>query len=223
MSKKKTDKAPKSESLLVELLTEELPPKALSSVSQSFADGIFNGLERHQLKLRDLAGRRVFATPRRLATLIPEVLGEAPDRASEVLGPSVKAPPQAVVGFARKHGVEIAALERRDTPRGAVFVARTTLKGAVLDSVLADVINDATQQLPIPKVMRWGGAEAQFVRPVHGLVMMHGRRVIPGTVLGVPAVKTTSRHRSIDLTSLPLPTPHHYQPRLLKDGRVTAH
>ncbi len=222
MSKKKTDKAPKSESLLVELLTEELPPKALSSVSQSFADGIFNGLERHQLKLRDLAGRRVFATPRRLATLIPEVLGEAPDRASEVLGPSVKAPPQAVVGFARKHGVEIAALERRDTPRGAVFVARTTLKGAVLDSVLADVINDATQKLPIPKVMRWGEGEAQFVRPVHGLVMMHGRRVVPGTVLGVPAGKTTSGHRFMGAASIRLATADEYEARLLKDGRVIA-
>ena len=222
MSKKKTDKAPKSESLLVELLTEELPPKALSSVSQSFADGIFNGLERHQLKLRDLAGRRVFATPRRLATLIPEVLGEAPDRASEVLGPSVKAPPQAVVGFARKHGVEIAALERRDTPRGAVFVARTTLKGAVLDSVLADVINDATQKLPIPKVMRWGEGEAQFVRPVHGLVMMHGRRVVPGTVLGVPAGKTTSGHRFMGAASIRLAAADEYEARLLKDGRVIA-
>jgi len=222
MSKKKTDKAPKSESLLVELLTEELPPKALSSVSQSFADEIFNGLERHQLKLRDLAGRRVFATPRRLATLIPEVLGEAPDRASEVLGPSVKAPPQAVVGFARKHGVEIAALERRDTPRGAVFVARTTLKGAVLDSVLADVVNDATQKLPIPKVMRWGEGEAQFVRPVHGLVMMHGRRVVPGTVLGVPAGKTTSGHRFMGAASIRLATADEYEARLLKNGRVIA-
>ena len=222
MSKKKADKAPKSESLLVELLTEELPPKALSSVSQSFADGIFNGLERHQLKLRDLAGRRVFATPRRLATLIPEVLGEAPDRASEVLGPSVKAPPQAVVGFARKHGVEIAALERRDTPRGAVFVARTTLKGAVLDSILADVVNDATQKLPIPKVMRWGEGEAQFVRPVHGLVMMHGRRVVPGTVLGVAAGNTTSGHRFMGAASIRLANADEYEARLLKDGRVIA-
>ena len=222
MSKKKADKAPKSESLLVELLTEELPPKALSSVSQSFADEIFNGLERHQLKLRDLARRRVFATPRRLATLIPEVLGEAPDRASEVLGPSVKAPPQAVVGFARKHGVEIAALERRDTPRGAVFVARTTLKGAVLDSILADVVNDATQKLPIPKVMRWGEGEAQFVRPVHGLVMMHGRRVVPGTVLGVAAGNTTSGHRFMGAASIRLANADEYEARLLKDGRVIA-
>src|SRR5258705_1886478 len=222
MSKKKTGKAPKSGSVLVELLAEELPPKALSSVSQSFADEIFSGLERHQLKLRDFSGRRVFATPRRLATLIPEVLGEAPDRANDVVGPSVKAPPEAVAGFARKNGVETAALERRDTPKGAVFVARTTLKGAVLDAVLADVVNDATRKLPIPKVMRWAAGQAQFVRPVHGLVMMHGKRVVPGTVLGVRAGNTTSGHRFMGAGSIRLSDADDYEARLLKDGRVIA-
>jgi len=222
MSKKKMDKAPESGSLLVELLTEELPPKALSSVSQSFADEIFNGLVRHQLKLRDFSGRRVFATPRRLATLIPEVLAEAPDRASEVVGPSVKAPPEAVAGFARKNGVEIAALERRDTPKGAAFVARITLKGAVLDAVLADVVYDATRKLPIPKVMRWGEGEAQFVRPVHRLVMMHGKRVVPGTVLGVPAGNTTSGHRFMGADSIRLSNAGEYEAKLRKDGHVIA-
>src|SRR5256885_10677902 len=222
MSKKKMDKAPKSGSLLVELLTEELPPKALSSVSQSFTDEIFNGLVRHQLKLRDLSGRRVFATPRRLATLIPGILGEAPDRASEIVGPSVKAPPEAVAGFARKNGVEIAALERRDTSKGAVFVARVTLKGADLDAVLAEVVSEATRKLPIPKVMRWGDGDAQFVRPVHGLVMMHGKQVVPGTVLGVLASNTTSGHRFMGATSIRLSSADEYEAKLRKDGRVIA-
>jgi glycyl-tRNA synthetase beta chain len=221
MSKKKMDKAPNSGSLLVELLTEELPPKALSSVGQSFADEIFNGLVRHQLKLRDFSERRVFATPRRLATLIPEVLGEAPDRASEVVGPSVKAPPEAVAGFARKNGIEIAALERRDTPKGAVFVARITLKGSVLDAVLADVVSDATRELPIPKVMRWGEGAAQFVRPVHRLVMMHGKRVVPGTVLGVLAGNTTSGHRFMGAASISLSNASEYEVKLRK-GHVIA-
>ena len=221
MSKKKMDKAPKSGSLLVELLTEELPPKALLSVSQSFADEILSGLVRHQLKLREFTGRRVFATPRRLATLIPGVLAEAPDRASEIVGPSVKAPPEAVAGFARKNGVEIAALERRDTPKGAVFVARVILKGAVLDAVLAEIVNDAARKLPIPKVMRWGEGEAQFVRPVHKLVMMHGKRVVPGTVLGLPAGNTTSGHRFMGAASLRLSDAGEYEAKLRKD-RVIA-
>jgi glycyl-tRNA synthetase beta chain len=214
---KKMEKAPKSESLLVELLTEELPPRALSSVSQSFADEILNGLVRHQLKLRDFTGRRVFATPRRLATLIPGVRARAPDRASEMVGPSVKAPPEAVAGFARKNGVEIAALERRDTPKGAVFVARVTLKGSVLEAVLAEIVNDAARKLPIPKVMRWGEGEAQFVRPVHKLVMMHGKRVVPGTVLGLPAGNTTGGHRFMGAASLRLSDADEYEAKLRKD------
>jgi len=222
MSKKKMDKAPNSGSLLVELLTEELPPKALSSIGQSFADEIFTGLVRHQLKLRDFYGRRVFATPRRLATLIPEVLGEAPDRASEVLGPSVKAPPEAVAGFARKNGVEVAALERRDTPKGAVFIARVTLNGAVLGAVLATIINDATRKLPIPKVMRWGSGEVQFVRPVHGLVMMHGKRVVPGSVLGLSAGNTTSGHRFMGPASIRLGDAEEYEAKLRTHGHVIA-
>ncbi len=139
-----------------------------------------------------------------------------------MVGPSVKAPPEAVAGFARKNGVETAALERRDTPKGAVFVARTTLKGAVLDAVLADVVNDATRKLPIPKVMRWGEGQAQFVRPVHGLVMMHGKRVVPGTVLGVRAGNTTSGHRFMGAASIRLNNADEYEARLLKDGRVIA-
>src|SRR6185295_5010431 len=126
------------QSLLVEILTEELPPKVLSSLSQFFADEVFNGLVRHHLKQPDLAGRKIFATPRRLATLIPKVLAAAQDRPNEALGPPVKAPAEAVAGFARKHGVAVAALEKRATPKGEVFVARVTLKGAALDAVLAD-------------------------------------------------------------------------------------
>src|SRR5689334_25447384 len=100
----------KTDSLLVEVLTEELPPKALSVLAQAFADEILSGLARRQLKPQDPAGRRVFATPRRLATLIPGVLAAAADRQTDVTGPSINAPKEAVAGFARKHGVEVAAL-----------------------------------------------------------------------------------------------------------------
>src|SRR5437016_1541790 len=141
--------------LLVELLTEELPPKSLSVLGQFFADELINGLVRYQLKLRDFAGRKIFATPRRLATLIPNVLEIAQDRSSEVPGPSVKAPPEAVAGFARKNGVAVADLEQRDTPKGKVLVAKITLKGASLDTVLGEIVNDSIKKLPIPKVMRW--------------------------------------------------------------------
>src|SRR3990167_7713412 len=117
--------------LLVELLTEELPPKSLKLLSQTFADEIFNGLQQHQLKLRDFSGWRVFATPRRLGVLIPNVRARANDRENEAEGPSVKAgldaagnPTPALTGFARKHGLKVEALEQQDRTKGRLFVAR---------------------------------------------------------------------------------------------------
>jgi len=221
MAKSKAAKTPQAASLLVELLTEELPPKSLSLLSRFFGDEVGNRLSRYRLKLR-VPDWRVFATPRRLAVLVPGVLAFAEDRSTEVPGPSIKAPPEAVAGFARKNGVDVAALEQRDTPKGIFYFAHTTVKGASLDSVLPDMVNEVLQKLPVPKVMRWGNGDKQFVRPVHGLVMMHGRRVVPGTVLGVRAGNTTSGHRFMGADSIRLSNADEYEARLLKDGRVIA-
>ncbi len=208
--------------LLVELLTEELPPKSLARLAESFAHELFNGLIQHQLKLRDFTGRRIFATPRRIATLIPEVSQLAVDRSQPVDGPSVKAPSQAVEGFARKQGVAVEALQQRDTPKGRIYVANVVVKGTALDAVLADIVNEAVRRLPIAKVMRWGDGEAQFVRPVHGLVMMHGVRVVAGTVLGVSASSTTRGHRFMGAHSIRLASADEYETRLAEDGAVIA-
>jgi glycyl-tRNA synthetase beta chain len=184
-----------AETLLVELLTEELPPKALAALAQAFADEIENGLARRQLKSTGASQARIFATPRRLAVLVRGVLDAAADRPQEISGPAVKAPQEAVAGFARKHGLEIGQLERRETPKGEVFVARTVAKGAALDAVLAEIVAEAAKKLPMPKVMRWGDGVAEFARPVHGLVLVHGERVVPGTVLGVESGNETLGHR----------------------------
>jgi glycyl-tRNA synthetase beta chain len=156
MAKSKAPKTPQPQSLLVELLTEELPPKALRQLGQAFADEVLNGLVRHQLKLPGPSRQRVFATPRRLAVLVPEVLATAANRSNEVTGPSVTAPPEAVNGFAKKHGLAVGALEQRDTPKGRVFAARITIEGASLDGVLGEIVREAVKKLPIPKLMRWG-------------------------------------------------------------------
>jgi glycyl-tRNA synthetase beta chain len=221
MAKKKGAKSPQAESLLVEVLTEELPPKSLLLLSRFFGDEVGSRLSRYQLKLR-VADWRVFSTPRRLAVLVPDVLAVAEDRSTEVPGPSVKAPPEAVAGFARKNGVDVTALQQRDTSKGMFYFAHTTLKGASLESVLSNVISEALQKLPIPKVMRWSDGDKEFVRPVHGLVMMHGKRVVPGTVLGAPAGNTTSGHRFMGTASIRLANADEYEARLLKDGRVVA-
>jgi glycyl-tRNA synthetase beta chain len=209
-------------SLLVEVLTEELPPKSLRLLSEAFMDRVFNELVKRQLKDRDPRARRIYATPRRLALLIPAVEASGQDRETEVTGPSAKAPAQAIEGFARKHGVAVASLERRTTPKGEVVVARAKVKGQVLDEVLSALVEDALKSLPIPKVMRWGDGDAQFVRPVHGLVMLHGPKVVPGKVLGLSAGNLTRGHRFMGKGQITLASAGEYEARLRDDGMVIA-
>jgi glycyl-tRNA synthetase beta chain len=208
--------------LLVELLTEELPPKSLSKLGQAFAEEVFNGLVQHQLKLRDFAGWRIFTTPRRLAVLIPGVFDVAGDRKTEVSGPSITAAPQAVAGFAKKHGIDVNLLEQSDTPKGKIFIANLTIKGVTLNGVLASIVGDALKKLPIPKVMRWGSGDAQFVRPAHGLVMLHGSRVVPGKVLGLESGNRTRGHRFMGAAEIALGGADEYEKKLLDEGKVLA-
>jgi glycyl-tRNA synthetase beta chain len=208
--------------LLVELLTEELPPKSLKLLSETFKDRLFNELVRRQLKERVLRGVRAFATPRRLAVLIPEVLSEAEDRETQIDGPPTKAAPQAIAGFAKKHGVAVDALQKRSTEKGEIVVARLQIKGLILDHVLAPLVEEVLKALPIPKVMRWGGGDAQFVRPVHGLVMLHGSRVVPGTVLGLASGNRTRGHRFMGKGEIVVSKADDYETKLRDDGSVIA-
>lgn len=215
--------------LLVELLTEELPPKPLQLLADAFGHGILNGLARYQLKSRDLSGVHIFATPRRLAVLIPDVLERAEDRLTEVAGPSVRValdgtgkPTAALAGFAKKNGVAVETLEQRDTAKGKVFVARVTIAGQTLAGVLSDVVGETLKALPIPKMMRWGDGDAEFVRPVHGLVMLHGAHVIPGTVLGLTATNRTRGHRFMGAERIVVRSPETYERQLRDEGVVIA-
>ena len=208
--------------LLVEVLTEELPPKSLRPLSEAFMERLFNDLVKAQLKQRVPQGRRVFATPRRLAVLIPEVLSEAQDRETEVIGPPTKAAPQAIAGFAKKHGVAVDALQKRSTEKGEVVVARVQIKGLVLDRVLAPMVDEALKSLPIPKVMRWGAGDEQFVRPVHGLVLLHGKRIVPGKVLGLESSNRTRGHRFTGKGEIILSKADDYEAVLRADGSVIA-
>src|SRR5882762_2150564 len=210
-------------SLLIEMLTEELPPRSLARLEQAFAEALCEGLALSRLlESPTYDSQKILATPRRLAVVVSQVLDAASDRQIEVTGPSVKAPPEAVAGFAKKHGVDVKALEQRDTPKGKIFVANVTSKGATLDSVLGSIVNAAIKRLPVPKLMRWGAGEAQFVRPVHGLVMLHGRRVVPGKVLGLEAGNITRGHRFMGASEIALRSAEEYEERLLKDGAVIA-
>src|SRR6266480_2159218 len=218
-SKKAT--APAVDTLLVELLTEELPPKSLLRLAEVFREALASGLNGSSLVSSPYSAR-CFASPRRLAVLIHNVVNKATDMHSDTSGPSVAAGSKAAEGFARKHGVTVDALKRVSTAKGEVYVASYTTKGAQLDEVLTQKVEAALKVLPISKVMRWGSSEVQFVRPAHGLVMMHGKRVVPGNVLGLSAGNTTSGHRFIGGTSIRLSSADEYEAKLLKDGHVIA-
>jgi glycyl-tRNA synthetase beta chain len=208
--------------LLVELLTEELPPKALSRLSQAFTEGVVSGLAQHQLALRPSEGVRSFATPRRLAVLIPDVKDISADRQNDAAKISATASPQTIAGFAKKHGVNVASLEERDSPKGKMLVANVMVKGVPLENVLAGIVAEALKKLPVPKVMRWGSGDAQFVRPVHGLVMMHGSKVVPGKVLGLESGNRTRGHRFMGKSEITLSNADEYEKRLIEDGMVIA-
>jgi len=213
---------PERATLLVELLTEELPPKSLKRLSEAFTDSVFNGLVKSQLRQGALEGRRILATPRRLAVAIAEVSPSGQDREIEVTGPSTSAPLQAVEGFARKHGLKANELERRSGPKGEVFLARTNVPGAVLDKILPGLIEESLKALPVPKLMRWGSGDVQFVRPVHGIVVLHGERIVPGSVLGLASGRSTLGHRFLGSGPIHLKSADDYEAQLRAEGMVIA-
>jgi len=212
--------------LLIEIGTEELPPKALRTLSQAFTTGIVNGLKKAGFEINDVES---FAAPRRLAVLIKSVAGSQPDREVERKGPSLKAaydgdgnPTKAVMGFARSCGVEVDALQQQETDKGVWLVFKAREKGQVLSALIAEIINQSLLQLPIPKRMRWGSYDAEFVRPVHWLVLMHGKKVIDVEVLGLRSSAKTFGHRFHSPGEIMLSTAGEYQEKLLTQGFVIA-
>jgi glycyl-tRNA synthetase beta chain len=214
--------------LLVELLTEELPPRALRTLGYTFADALVASLRSDGFA--PAAGEfTVYASPRRLGVLASGVAVRAPDREVVAKGPSVKAglsadgtPTQALAGFAKKQGVPVERLERVSDGKQEVFAYRSVAAGAPLDEVLAAKVDAALKKLPIPKIMRWGDFDAEFVRPARGLVMLHGERIVPGTVLGLPSGRTTYGHRFLGKGEIVLARADEYERVLEQDGKVVA-
>jgi len=214
-----------TETLLVELGTEELPPKALKSLGLSFRDGILRGLTERKLEFGDV---QWFATPRRLAVMVSDVQLQAPDETVEVLGPPVAAARDkagdwspAAIGFAKKQGVKPEQLQEFDSPKGARLGLRSTVTGAGTSASLNEIIQGSIQQLPIPKRMRWGASRVEFVRPVHWVVAMLGSNSDHGEVLGLATGNTTRGHRFHSSGDITLNRPEDYQ-SALADAKVVA-
>jgi glycyl-tRNA synthetase beta chain len=215
----------RTDTLLVELGTEEMPPKALKSLGLAFRDGIVNGLKQRQLGIGQV---RWFATPRRLAVLISEVQLQAPDGSVEVLGPPVERSrdeagnwTSATLGFAKKQGVEPEQLQTIDTPKGLRLGLRTTVPGTSTRDALNPIIQDSIQSLPIPRRMRWGTGREEFVRPVHWVVAMLGQDSDHGEILGLATGNTTRGHRFLSSGRITLDQPQDYESALF-DAKVVA-
>jgi len=228
MARTRSARSPAVAPLLVELLTEELPPKSLQRLAEAFAKEIVDGL-RAQYFLGEGSEAESFATPRRLAVRISGVLARQPERVIERKGPSVQAaldangnPTAALAGFARSCGVAPEELERRRDEKAEFFVYRAKQKGEALAQHLAGIVEAGIRKLPIAKLMRWGAREVQFVRPVHGLVMLHGSKVVPGTVLGLKSGNRTRGHRFLSKGAIAIRRAQDYEKTLRLQGRVIA-
>ncbi len=213
-----------SRDFLVEIGTEELPPKSLLTLAAAFADGIARGLADAGLAHK---GVEHYATPRRLAVRVRRLIEQQPDRPIEKRGPPLKAafdaqgaPTQAAFAFARGCGVEVAALEKLETPKGAWLVHRGTEAGARTLGLLPGIVQASLDALPIARRMRWGDGDAQFVRPVHWVLMLFGKDVVDAAVLGVAASNLTYGHRFMSPRGIRIASPAAYVKALHQRGKV---
>jgi glycyl-tRNA synthetase beta chain len=213
--------------LLIELLTEELPPKSLDRLGRVFGEYLYDYLSDERFIPGDTTRYEVFATPRRLGVLFPAVLDKQPDRNEGKKGPSVSSaidangnPSERLLGFAKRWNVSVDELERSKDEKGEFFFAKVGLRGETLEAKLSELVEKALKQLPIPKLMRWGERDTEFVRPIHALVMLHGDRVVPGKVLGVASGDTTRGHRFLTSDVLTIPHAHDYVEILADRGKV---
>lgn len=216
-----------SDTLLIELRTEELPPKALENLGNVFAQTIFDELVRLNFVAKD-GSFYAFASPRRLAVQIHAVESMAPDQNVTRKGPAVASamkdgtPTPALLGFARSCGVDVSALTIQNDGKQDVYAYEFTQAGQSLESQLNGVIETAIKKLPIPKVMRWGNSPHQFVRPVHGLMILHGSQTLVGSVLGLNSQNSTLGHRFLSTGLITLNHADDYARVMAEDGKVIA-
>ena len=208
-----------TQDFLVELGTEELPQKALKTLSEAFTQGITDGLTTAGISFASVTS---FAAPRRLAVRIEALQTQQPDTDVEKRGPACKAPEKAVEGFARSCGATLADLEVLSTDKGDYYVFRATEKGQSTTALLPGIVETSLNNLPIPKRMRWGASREEFVRPVKWLVMLMGDEVVPATILGLTAGRKTRGHRFHYNHEIELINASEYESKLLNPGFVIA-
>ncbi len=212
--------------LLVEIGTEELPPKALRDLKDAFATQLTSGLADARLEHGEVQS---FASPRRLTVVVADLVAQQEERRVEQKGPPEKiafddsgeATP-AALAFAKKCGVSVAELSRVDTDKGVWLAHSSVEAGQSIDDLLPSIIEKALAALPIPRRMRWGAGEAEFVRPIHWSVLLHGERVIDATILGIKTGNDSQGHRFHAPGPIRIPSADAYLDTLEKEGFVIA-
>jgi len=215
-----------SKDLLIEIGTEELPPKALKTLSDAFTSGIIAGLKDASLEASEVIS---YAAPRRLAVLLKDVPVKQADQSVERKGPAKAAafdgdgnPTKAVEGFARSCGVSAFDLEEIETPKGIWLIFRQDVAGKDTADLVPEIVSKSLTKLPIPKRMRWGASDIEFVRPVHWIVMMQDDQVIDGKILGIKSGNTTRGHRFHHPDEITIKTGSSYAKQLHQQGHVIA-
>ncbi|MEH6358033.1 MAG: glycine--tRNA ligase subunit beta [Pseudomonadales bacterium] len=215
-----------TQDFLVELGTEELPPKALTGLAAAFLKGIEDGLQAEHIAYQST---KVFAAPRRLAVQITALQERQDDIATELFGPPVKAAfdadgnaTKAAEGFARKCGTTVDQLEHQDTDKGVKLAFRSVTPGKDTTVLLPAIVQQSLSKLPIPKRMRWGSSRIEFIRPVHWLVMLMGEQVVDCEILGKKSSQFSYGHRFHHNEAVAITAPSAYENTLHETGHVMA-
>nr|WP_314739661.1 glycine--tRNA ligase subunit beta [uncultured Haemophilus sp.] len=215
-----------TQNFLVEIGTEELPPKALKTLATAFADNV-----QAELNQAGLAFEKIewFAAPRRLAVKVLALATQQPSKEIEKRGPSVSAafdaegnPTKAAEGWARGCGITVDQAERLATDKGEWLVHRAKIEGQPTKNLLSDIVANALAKLPIPKPMRWADKTVQFIRPVHTVTMLLGDELIEGEILGVASGRTIRGHRFLGEREFEIQHADQYPQLLREKGSVVA-
>lgn len=212
--------------LLIEIGTEELPPKSLQILSNSFADQVRSALQTAGLAFQSVSQ---FATPRRLALLVKYLQIEQSSQTIERRGPALQAafdgsgkPTPAALGFAKSCGTDINSLEKLETDKGAWLVFRAQQAGQPTSTLIPPIVQQALDKLPIAKRMRWSDRSAQFVRPVHWVVLLFGTELIKAEILSIQTSQHSYGHRFLSPASIFIPSANEYEVLLESQGKVVA-
>ena len=215
-----------TQNFLVEIGTEELPPKALKTLATSFADNVEAELNQAGLIFDKIEW---FAAPRRLAVKVLNLATQQPSKEIEKRGPAVSAafdaegkPTKAAEGWARGCGITVEQAARIATDKGEWLVHRAKIEGQPTKNLLNDIVANALAKLPIPKPMRWADKTVQFIRPVHTVTMLLGDELIEGEILGVASARTIRGHRFLGEKEFDIQHADQYPQLLREKGSVVA-